>query len=112
MNTTQQMGNPKFPLWVMIGAGVGFLSWFGLVIWKGLPSQNIATFGSKNDMSKIGIIPFFICGLVFLLAAYFYMQSARRASQFIPLLLVPLFSLFFSILALYFSLFQVTVRTG
>jgi hypothetical protein len=111
MNAAQPSGTPKLPLFVMIGAGVGFLAWFALVIWKGVPSSNIATFGSKNDMSKIGILPFLICGVIFLGAAFWYMQSARNASQFLPLLLVPLLSLFFSILALYFSLFQVTIRT-
>lgn len=102
----------SFPLYVMIGTGIGFTVWFILVMSIGIPSQNIATFGSKNALSRIGIIPFLLTGGVFLVATYFYMRAARSASQFIPLMIIPLLSLLFSILALYFSLFQVTNRTS
>lgn len=99
-------------LYLMIGSGLGFAVWFIAVMSVGIPSGNIATFGSKNALSKIGMAPFIGVGTAFLVATYFYMRSARSASQFIPLMVIPMISLFFSILALYFSLFQVTNRTS
>lgn len=98
-------------LFIMVGAGVGFLIWFAILMGIGLPTSNGATFETKRQSVLIGIVPALLFGSTLVLASFFYMKSASKAQQFIPLLIIPALSLACGVLALYFSLYQVTNLT-
>lgn len=99
----------EIPLAIMLGCGAAFLVWMlALLFSQGLPSANTATLTSRNKMVSLTVAPVFTILAVASVAAGFYYSTSAETKLY-PLLLVPMLSLLLSVLAMYFSLFQITV---
>ncbi len=99
----------EISLAIMLGCGAAFFIWLlSLLFSQGLPSSNTATATSRNKMVYTTVAPVLVLLAVFSIAVGFYYTTTAETKLY-PLLLVPMLSLFLSILAVYFSLFQITV---
>lgn len=108
-NSTDKLSLPP-SLALMLGPGLAFLVWILVLIYtQELPSGNTATNTSRNKNVMVNIAPILILLAIATVGGGFFMNQSSSVSKYTPLLLIPMVSLLMSVLALYFSFFQINV---
>jgi hypothetical protein len=99
------------PLILMAGSGLGFLIYYCYLIFQGIPSSRTEVYFSRNSRIYQSLVPVILVPMLFTVGAAWWVFTTRSQFKLLPIILTPFISLVFSILAMYFSQFQVTIAT-
>jgi hypothetical protein len=95
----------------MVFSGIGFFIFICILVFQGMPSSRTETNTSKSDIVYQYVFPILVLISIFCMACSSWVYISRSQNKLMPLLMIPLFSFAVSMLALYFSMFQITIST-
>lgn len=82
-----------------------------MLLFQGIPTSRTETYTSKSDIVYQYVFPVLILVSIFCIASSAWVYTSKTENKLLPLLIVPFLSFCVSMLALYFSMFQITIST-
>lgn len=95
----------------MVFSGIGFFIFIVMLLFQGIPTSRTETYTSKADIVYQYVFPVLILVSIFCIASSAWVYTSKTQNKLLPLLLTPFLSFCVSMLALYFSMFQITIST-
>jgi hypothetical protein len=95
----------------MVFSGIGFFIFIVILLFQGIPTSRTETYTSKTNIVYDYVFPVLILVTIFCIASSAWVYTSKTQYKLLPLLITPFISFAVSMLALYFSMFQITIST-